>query len=114
MSVTASNIRGLLQDTPDELVPSVLLRDVLQRLEFPRSHGAGADVPNPALLDNIVQRLHDLFPRGIAVQAVDLQDIDVCAEALDALLHSIEDMFAAESNLIDHLAIVGRDCCDAE
>lgn len=98
----------------DELVPPILLSNVLQRLKFPRRHRAGTDVSNPALLHNIIQRLHDLLPWGAAVQPVDLQNIDVCTQALYALLDSVEDVFAAKTDLVDHVAIIGRDRCDTK
>jgi hypothetical protein len=62
-----------------KLVPAVLLCNVLQRLELPRCHGAGANVADPAFLNDVVEGLHDLFPGRAAVQAVDLENIDVGA-----------------------------------
>lgn len=103
-----------LSNIPDELVPPILLGNVLQRLELPRCHRTCANIPDPALLNDIVQSLHDLLSRCIAVQAVDLKHIDICAETLDALLDGIEDVLAAETNLVDHLAIVCGDRCDSE
>jgi hypothetical protein len=103
-----------LSNVPDELVPPVLLGNVLQRLELPRRHRTCANVPDPTLLNDIVQGLHDLLSRCVTVQAVDLEHIDICAETLDALLDGIEDVLAAETNLVDHLAIVYRDGCDTE
>jgi hypothetical protein len=79
----------------DELVPAVLLGNILQRLELPGSHRASTNVSDPALLNNIVQSLHDLLPGCASVQAMDLEYIDVRAEPLHALLHRIEDMLAA-------------------
>lgn len=96
-----------MRSVPDELVPPILFGNVLQRLELPRRHGTSTDVPDPALLNNIVECLHNLLPRRATIEAVDLQNIDVCAEALDALLDSVEDVFAAEADLVDHLAIIG-------
>jgi hypothetical protein len=45
---------------------------------------------------------------------VDLEHIDICAETLDALLDGIEDVLAAKTDLVDHLAIVYRHGCDTE
>jgi hypothetical protein len=45
---------------------------------------------------------------------VNLQNIDVCTKAFDALFNGVEDVLTAETNLVDHLAVVGRDRCDAE
>lgn len=103
------DISDSLNSSPNKLVPPVLFRNILQRLELPRRHRARADVPDPALLHNVVERLHDLLSRCVTVQAVDLQDVDICAEPLNALLHGIEDVLAAEPNLVDHLTVINRD-----
>lgn len=86
----------------------MLLSNILQCLKLPRSHRAGANIPDPTLLDDVVQRLHDLLPRCAAIQAMDLQHVDVCAQALDALLYRIEDVLPTETNLVDGLAVVRR------
>jgi hypothetical protein len=57
----------------------MLLCNVLQRLELPSCHGAGANVADPALLNDVVQGLHDLLPWGASVQTVDLENINVGA-----------------------------------
>ena len=103
-----------LSNVPDELVPPVLFSNVLQRLEFPRRHRTCANVPDPTLLNNIIQGLHDLLSRCVTVQAVDLKHIDICAETLDALFDGIKDVLATETDLVDHPAIVCRDGCDTE
>lgn len=96
----------LRENIPDELVPPVLLSNVLQCLELPRRHRASTDVSNPPLLNDIVQRFHDLLSRCAAVETVDLQYVDVRAESLNALLDSVEDVLAAEADLVDHFTIV--------
>lgn len=78
------------------------------------THRARTNVPHPALLHHVVQRLHDLLPGRIPVQSVDLQHIDVCPQTLDALLHSIEDMLARQTNLVHELAVVCRHRRNAE
>jgi hypothetical protein len=98
----------------NKFVPAILLRNVLQRLKLPASHRAGTDISHPSLLNNIVQRLHDLLPGCVAVETVDLQNIDVCAQSLNALLHRVEDVLAAQTDLVDHVAVVGGDRCNAE
>lgn len=57
------------------------------------TYSAGADVPRLAALDDVVERFHDLLPWGVAIQAVDLQDVQVRAKAGDAGVHSVEDVF---------------------
>jgi hypothetical protein len=91
-----------------KLVPAMLLSNILQRLELPGRHGRGTDVANPALLYDIVESLHNLLPRGVAVQTMDLEDVDVCAKSLHALLYRVEDVLAAETDLVDGLTVVGR------
>lgn len=103
-----------LGNVPDKLVPPILLSNVLQRLELPCRHRTRTNVPDPTLLDNIVQRLHNLLPWCTTIKTVDLQDIDVCTKALDALLNSVEDVLAAEADLVDHLAVVDGHRCDTE
>jgi hypothetical protein len=84
----------------------MLLRNVLERLELPCSHRTGTNVPYPALLDDIVQRLHDLLPWCASIQAVDLEDIDVRTQSLDALLHRIKDVLATQANLVHRFAVI--------
>lgn len=43
-----------------------------------------------------------------------LEDVNVCAEAFDALLDCVEDVLAAEADLVDHVPIVGGYGGDAE
>ena len=109
-----SNPPILQRNSPDKLVPPVLLRDVLQCLELPCRHRTRANIPDPTLLNHIVQRLHNLFPRCVTVQAVNLQNIDVGTKALGALFNGVEDVLPAETNPVDHLAVVGRDRRDGE
>jgi hypothetical protein len=88
-------------------MPSVLLSDVLQRLELPRRHRTRANVPHPTLFDNVVQCLHDLLPWCVAVQTVDLEDVDICAQSLNALLHGVENVLPAQADFVYGLAVVG-------
>ena len=83
-------------------MPAVHLGDVLQRLELPGGHGAGADVAHPALLDHVVERAHDLLAVDVLVQAVDLQHVHVGAEALDARLDGVEDGLARQAGAVGH------------
>jgi hypothetical protein len=39
---------------------------------------------------------------------MDLEDVDVCAKSLHALLYRVEDVLAAETDLVDGLTVVGR------
>lgn len=86
----------------------MLLGNVLQRLELPCRHGARTNISNPALLDDIVQSLHDLLSRCASVQAMDLENVDVCAQSLHALLYGVEDVLATQADFIDRLAVIDR------
>lgn len=55
----------------------MLLSDILQLLELPTPHRAGADVPHFPALHKIVQRLHRFFRRNVGVVSVDLEQVDV-------------------------------------
>lgn len=98
----------------DKLVPSVLFRNILQSLELPGGHGTRTNIPHPALLDDIVQCLHYLLSGCVAVQTMDLQDIDVGAQSLHALLDRVEDVLAAQTDSVDHVAVVGGACGDGD
>lgn len=58
------------------------------------TYRASTDIPHLAALNHIVQSLHDLLARRLAVQTVDLQHVDVRAETLDAGVDRVEDMLA--------------------
>ena len=45
---------------------------------------------------------------------MNLKHVDVGAEAFDALLDRVEDVLAAEADLVDHLAVVGGYAGDAQ
>jgi hypothetical protein len=98
----------------DELVPSVVLRSVLECPELPASHRACTDVPHLALFNDVVERLHDLFSRCVAIQTVDLQYIDICAQSLHAFLDRVKDVLVAQPDLVDHVAVIRGHRCDAE
>ena len=76
------------------------------------TYRASTDVPNLPALDNVVQRLHDLLARGIPVQTVDLQYIDVRAQTFHAGVDGIEDMLARQAGTVDKGAVVFGGCGD--
>ena len=45
---------------------------------------------------------------------MDLEHVDVGAEAFDALLDRVEDVLAAEADLVDHVAVIGGYAGDAQ
>lgn len=73
------------------------------------TYRACANVSHPSVLNNIIQSLHSLLPRGLQVLPLDQEDVDVCAEALDAGLDGIEDVFAGQAQSIHISAVVV--CC---
>src|SRR4051812_32196788 len=87
-------------------MPTPPIRNILQRLKFPSRHRAGANISHLSTFDNIIERFHDLLTGSGAVQAVDLQHVDICAEAGDRGVDGIKDMLPAEPNTVYHLAIV--------
>lgn len=112
----------------DEFVPAVALGDVLQGLEFPGRHlgvawvsggfqgwmkldnmmtyRAGTDVSDLSALNDIVESLHDLLARCAPIQAVDLQDVDVCAQTFDASIDGVKDVLAREAHTVDECSVV--------
>jgi hypothetical protein len=68
----------------DELGPSILLSSKLQLRKLYSPHRTGADVSHFSAPDQIVQRFHCLLKRGIRIEAMDLQQINVVqVEALE-------------------------------
>jgi hypothetical protein len=90
----------------DELVPAVALGDVLEGLEFPGGHCAGTDVADLAAVDDVIEGLHDFLAGGVAVQTVDLENVDVGAQALNAGVDGVENVLAGETDAVHELAIV--------
>jgi len=82
----------------DEAGPAVEVGYVERLGELPGVHGRGSDVADFAGFDDIVERFHGLFDRGVVVPAVDLVEVDVVGlEALEALIEFEEDLLAAET-----------------
>jgi hypothetical protein len=57
------------------------------------SYRAGPNIPRFPTLNNIIQSFHDFLPRSLAVQSMDLQHVHVRAEAGNARVHGIENVF---------------------
>jgi hypothetical protein len=74
------------------------------------TYRTGTEVPNLSTLDNVVQCLHDLLARRLPVQSVDLQDIDICAETLNASINRIKDMLARKTGTVNKWTVVSRRC----
>jgi hypothetical protein len=77
----------------DEASPAVALRHREQTLELPCVHRAGADVPNLALRDQVIEGGHHLFHRCVRIEAVDLIEVDrVDAQTAEAVLTGLLDV----------------------
>lgn len=90
------------------------------------THTAGSNVPHLSALDHVIERLHDLFPWRLMVESVDLEDVDVGSQSLDARINSVKNMLSAQPDPVNPLRvnITPRGCvytllslfgvCDAE
>jgi hypothetical protein len=85
----------------DELGPAILFCYELHLRKLYSPHGACADVVHLAGPDQIVQRLHCLLNRGMRIESMDLQKIDVVGiEAPERSMDLIEDGLAREPTLV--------------
>ena len=55
----------------------MLLSHELQACELRGPHAGRADVAHLAAADEVVESFHRLFDRGVGVEAVDLEEVDV-------------------------------------
>lgn len=88
-------------------MPAVAFGDVLEGLEFPGGHGTSTNVPDLAAVDDIVERLHNLLPRSVAVQPVDLQHVDIGTQTLDTGVDGVENVLAGETHAVHEVTVVG-------
>jgi hypothetical protein len=72
------------------------------------TYRASTDIADLTTLDNIIQSLHDFLAGSVAVQTVNLEHIDVCAETLDASINGIEDVLARQTDTVDKVTFVTR------
>lgn len=100
-STTGTDLHG------DELVPAVLISNMLQRGKLPSTHAAGANVPSLARFDYIVQRAHDLFLRHRLVKTVNLEHVHVFdPQTLQTTIDGVEDVLSGKAVLIDRVWVV--------
>lgn len=71
------------------------------------TYRACTDVSNFSTFNDIVQCPHNFGPGRLAIQSVDLQDINVCAETCHACIHGIEDVLSGQAYLIDIPSVIG-------
>jgi hypothetical protein len=93
-------------------MPPFPIRNILQRLELPRCHRTRANVSHLPALYHVIQRLHDFFSWRISVQAMDLQNVNICAQSRDTRIHRIEDVLSRQALTVDHIAVIGRGLVD--
>ena len=91
----------------DKRRPPATLRHELHPRKLRRPHAAGPNVPHLAALDQVVERLHRLLDGRAAVEAVDLQQVDVRGvEAAQGGVDLVEDGRTGETELV--LVVLGR------
>ena len=82
--------------------PAILLRNRVHFRELPGPHRACANVPNLSTLDKIMKRFHCLCNGRVRIEAVDLQEVDVCRlEPGERSLDLVEDRRTRQTRLID-------------
>jgi len=89
---------------------------MLQHRELVRVHGRCANVVHLAAPDQVMQRLHRLFKRGVRVETVDLQQIEVgCVQASEGGIDSFEDGRSRQATTVDVVFAQadGLTVCDA-
>jgi hypothetical protein len=79
----------------------MLLRDKLHLCELVRPHAARANIPHLPALDEVMQRLHRLLDWRVAVEAVDLEEVDVVGvEPLERRVDGVENRGARQPALV--------------
>lgn len=92
-----------------ELRPSVLLCDVVHFRELIRPHRTCAYIAHLPGLDEVVEGFHGFVDRGLGIEAVDLEQIDVMSlKALQGRINGVEDRGARQAGLIDEVALVAQ------
>lgn len=60
------------------------------------TYRARTDVPDHPGVDHIIQRSHNLFPRRVTIQSMNLEHIDIRPQPLYTSLYSIKDMLPTQ------------------
>jgi hypothetical protein len=81
-------------------MPSSGFGDILELLKFPSPHRTGTEISNAAVLYHIIQCTHYFFHRCIAVQSMDLEDINIRIKPLAARSHGVQDVLPGETDSI--------------
>lgn len=77
------------------------------------TYGTRANVSDLPTLHHVVQCFHDLFPRHVAVEPMDLQHINIRPQPSYACIDSIEDMLSRKTDLINPWSIIGPNLGEA-
>lgn len=93
-------------------IPPMALSHILQRLKLPARHATGTNIPHLPGLDHIIQRLHDLLRWRLPIQPMDLQHINVRPQSRNALVHSVQDVFPRQPDLVHHRPVILRHLVD--
>jgi hypothetical protein len=70
------------------------------------TYGTSSNVSDFPALNYIVESAHDFLTRSVAVQPVDLQNVDVGAQSLHAGVHGVEDVLPRQPNTVDPVAVI--------
>lgn len=82
----------------------MLFGDLLHLGEAPRLHRRCPDITRLAGFHDIVQRLHRLFHMCLVVEAVDLEQVEIHAEANQAVVDRLEERLARQAARIWRLS----------
>jgi hypothetical protein len=72
------------------------------------TYTTGTNVPYLSRLYYVVQGAHDLLHWDVAIQPVDLEEVDIGAKSFDAGIDGVKNVFPAKTDSIDHGAIIDR------
>jgi hypothetical protein len=81
-------------------------------LKPPGEHGRGADIKSLTRADDVVQRFERFFKGCVVIEAMNLVEIYVIrAEAAQAVIDGVKDMFPREALLVGIVAHYAPDFC---
>lgn len=74
--------------------------------EVELTYRTSTDIPHLPTLHHIIQRFHDFLPRRLAIETVNLQNIDVGAQPTHTRIHSIEYVLPRQADLVHHFSVI--------
>jgi hypothetical protein len=88
--------------TDNRVLTSILLGRELQPSKVDGPHGRRADITDLARLNEVVEGLHGLLQRGVVIEAVNLEQVNVLsAQAAQRGVDLVEDGGARQVELVD-------------